>query len=98
MALLEDAEANLSPRMRRLLQSVWQEWRQLETDLDGADAEIERTASADASCQRLRKIPGVKPLASTASTIIQVRCPVSALTRRYGEISQTTPYPNAPPF
>jgi transposase len=66
VALLEDAEANLSPRMRRLLEGVWQEWKQLEADIDGADAEIERIASADANCQRLRKIPGVGPLASTA--------------------------------
>lgn len=66
VALLEDAEVNLSPRMRRLLEGVWQEWKQLEADIDGADAEIERIASSDASCQRLRKIPGVGPLASTA--------------------------------
>ena len=28
VALLEDADANLSPRMRRLLEGVWQEWKQ----------------------------------------------------------------------
>ena len=66
VALLEDAEANLSPRMRRLLEGVWQEWKQLEAQIDEADDEIERIASADANCQRLRKIPGVGPLASTA--------------------------------
>jgi len=48
-ALLEDADANLSPRMRRLLEGVWQEWKQLETHITEADDEIERIASADAS-------------------------------------------------
>jgi transposase len=66
-ALLEDAEANLPPRMRRSLEGVWQEWKQLETHIAEADDEIERIASADASCQRLRQIPGVGPLASTAT-------------------------------
>lgn len=67
VALLEDAEANLSPRMRRLLEGVWQEWKQLEAHIAESDDEIERIASADASCQRLRQIPGVGPLASTAT-------------------------------
>jgi transposase len=66
-ALLEDAEANLTPRMRRLLQRVWQEWKQLETHIAEADDEIERISSSDAACQRLRQIPGVGPLASTAT-------------------------------
>ncbi len=67
VALLEDAEANLSPGMRRLLEGVWEEWKQLETHIADADDEIERFALADASCQRLRQIPGVGPLASTAT-------------------------------
>jgi transposase len=46
---------------------VWQEWKQLEADIDEADDEIERIASADASCQRLLQIPGIGPLASTAT-------------------------------
>jgi transposase len=66
-ALLEDAEANLSPRMRRLLELVWREWKQLEADIEEANDEIERIASADENCQRLRQIPGVGPLASTAT-------------------------------
>ena len=46
---------------------LWQEWKQLEADIAEADDEIERIASADASCQRLRQIPGVGPLVSTAT-------------------------------
>jgi transposase len=66
-ALLEDATANLTPRMRRLLEAVWQEWKQLETHIAEADDEIERIASSNATCQRLRQIPGIGPLASTAT-------------------------------
>jgi transposase len=66
-ALLEDATVNLTPRMRRLLEAVWQEWKQLEIHIAEADDEIECIASNDAACQRLRQIPGVGPLASTAT-------------------------------
>jgi len=42
-AILEDAEQNLSPRMRTLLARVWQEWKQLEIDI--ADARTRLSAS-----------------------------------------------------
>ena len=32
-AILEDAERNISPRMRTLLARVWQEWKQLEIEI-----------------------------------------------------------------
>jgi len=65
-AILEDAEQSLSPRMRNLIARLWQEWKQLETDVENASEEIDRIASQDAACQRLRQIPGVGPLVSTA--------------------------------
>jgi len=65
-AILEDAEQNLSPRMRSLLSRLWQEWKQLESDVENASQEIERIASEDPACRRLRQIPGVGPLVSTA--------------------------------
>ena len=66
-ATLEDAEQNLTPRMRRLLDHLWQEWRQLQTDIEDVSAEIDTIASEDAACCRLRQIPGVGPLVSTAT-------------------------------
>jgi len=30
--VVEDAEQNLSPRLRWLLDRLWQEWKQIETD------------------------------------------------------------------
>jgi transposase len=57
--LLEDADENLTPRMRNLLSRVWQEWKQLQSDIEVVSAEIEAICNADAACQRLRQIPGV---------------------------------------
>src|SRR5271165_831019 len=42
--ILEDAERNISPRMRLLLTQVWQEWKQLEIEIAAASDEIERIA------------------------------------------------------
>ena len=52
--------------MRRLLADVWQEWKQLEADITNISEEIERISKEDEGCQRLRQIPGVGPLVSTA--------------------------------
>jgi len=60
-AILEDAEQNLSPRMRTLLARVWQEWKQLEIDIADASDEIERISNEDAGCKRLRQIPRSRP-------------------------------------
>jgi len=65
--VLEDAEQNITPRMRRLLHRVWQEWKRLEVDITDLSEEIERISNEDAACKRLRQIPGVGPLVSTAT-------------------------------
>jgi len=65
--VLEDADSNLTPRMRTLLERLWVEWRQLESDLAVATADIEQICSEDAACQRLRQIPGVGPLVASAT-------------------------------
>ena len=65
--VLEDAEQNITPRMRMLLHRVWQEWKQLELDITALSDEIERISNEDAGCKRLRQIPGVGPLVSTAT-------------------------------
>src|SRR5512142_1293691 len=64
--VLEDADANLTPRLRRLLNDLWQEWKQLESDIDALGEEMERITASDAACQRLREIPGVGPVVATA--------------------------------
>jgi transposase len=66
-SIVEDAEQNITPRMRMLLDRVWQEWKPLEIDITAVSEEIERISNQDAGCQRLRQIPGVGPLVSTAT-------------------------------
>ena len=66
-SILEDAEQNLSGRMRNLLDHLWQEWRFLNSDIERVSDEIDAIAGEDAACQRLRGIPGVGPLVATAT-------------------------------
>ena len=65
--VLEDAEQKLSPRLRWLLQRLWQEWKQLDVDVETITDEIERVSNEDALCRRLRQIPGFGPLVSSAT-------------------------------
>jgi len=65
--VIEDAEQNLSPRLRWLLQRMWQEWKQVEIDIKAMTDEIERISNENALCRRLRQIPGFGPLVSTAT-------------------------------
>src|SRR6266436_2333816 len=61
--ILENAEEDLTPRMRNLLALLWNEWKGLEQQVNH---EVELIASSDAACLRLRQIPGIGPLVATA--------------------------------
>ena len=65
--VIEDAEQNLSPALRWLLDRLWQEWKQTETEIEAITDEIERISNEDARCRKLRQIPGFGPLVSTAT-------------------------------
>jgi len=64
--ILENAEEDLTPRMRNLLAMLWNEWKDLELQIEEMNDEVERIASSDAACVRLRQIPGIGPLVATA--------------------------------
>jgi len=64
--ILENADANLTPRMRNLISLLWSEWKDLEQQIVTINAEVELIASSDAACLRLRQIPGIGPLIATA--------------------------------
>ena len=66
-AVIEDAEQNLTPRMRWLLQRMAEEWKQMEVDIAAVSDEIDRISQEDALCRRLRQIPGFGPVVSTAT-------------------------------
>ena len=67
LGVIEDAEQNVSLRLRWLLERLWQEWKQVEIDIQAITDEIERISKENALCRRLRQIPGFGPLVSTAT-------------------------------
>jgi transposase len=64
--VLENANENLTPRMRNLVAMLWSEWKDLELQIVELNDEVKRIASTDAACLRLRQIPGIGPLVATA--------------------------------
>jgi transposase len=48
--VIEDAEQNLSSRLRWLLERLWQEWKQVEIDIKAITEEIERISQENALC------------------------------------------------
>jgi transposase len=56
------ADANLTLRMRNLVDLLWSEWKDLEHQIVAMNLEVEQIASSDPACQRLRQIPGIGPL------------------------------------
>jgi transposase len=64
--ILENADEDLTPRMRNLLALLWNEWKELEFQIVQMNDEVEQIASSDPACQRLRQIPGIGPLVATA--------------------------------
>ena len=64
--VLENAESNLTPRMRNLVSLLWSEWKDLQQQIVAMNEEVEQIASSDPACQRLRQIPGIGPLVATA--------------------------------
>jgi transposase len=45
---------------------LWSEWKDLELQIVEMNDEVERIASSDAACRRLRQVPGIGPLVATA--------------------------------
>jgi transposase len=64
--VLENVHENLTPRMRNLIAMLWSEWKDLELQIVEMNDEVERIASSDDACIRLRRIPGIGPLVATA--------------------------------
>ena len=64
--ILENAEADLTPLMRNLIDTLWGEWKTVEQQVEQLNDELERISAADAGCTRIRKIPGIGPVNATA--------------------------------
>lgn len=64
--VLEDATSEFGPAGRALLAELREELVRLDERVTELDARLERAASADARCRRLRSLPGIGPLTATA--------------------------------
>ena len=64
--ILENAEADLTPQMRSLINMLWDEWKLVEEQIKKLDLELEQISVADAGCTQIRQIPGIGPVVATA--------------------------------
>src|SRR6266851_5950340 len=64
--ILENAEADLTPQMRNLIDLLWGEWKTVEQQIEVLSLELERISAADAGCTRIRQIPGIGRIVATA--------------------------------
>src|SRR5450631_3810673 len=64
--ILENAEADLTPQMRNLIDMLWSEWKTVEQQIEELTTQLEQISAADAGCTRIRQIPGIGPLIATA--------------------------------
>ena len=64
--VLENAEADLTPMMRNLIDMLWGEWKQIEQQVEELTDKLEQISASDAGCSRIRKIPGIGPVVATA--------------------------------
>src|ERR1700751_1421630 len=60
--ILENADEDLTPRMRNLVDLLWNEWKTVEVQIEGLSLELERISAADPGCTRIRQIPGIGPI------------------------------------
>jgi transposase len=68
LATLSDpaSGASLSPRMRRLIEDMRTQWRELDRRIDAFDSEFTAHARGDADARHLMTIPGIGVLNATA--------------------------------
>ena len=64
--ILENADADLTPQMRNLIDRLWREWKMVEEQVEVLSSELERISAADAGCTRIRQISGIGPVVATA--------------------------------
>jgi transposase len=64
--ILENADLDLTPQMRDLIDLLWKEWKTVEDQIKRLSLELERISAADAGCTRIRQIPGIGPIVATA--------------------------------
>jgi transposase len=66
MAILQNRQDEISPRMSDLIIGLYEDWIALDERIDAVASEIEKISDKEANCQRLMGVPGIGPLISTA--------------------------------
>lgn len=64
-AILEDAEAELSVRGRRLIDDLREQWLEREQRIKGYDRDLKAIANTNEVCKRLQTSPGTGPIIAT---------------------------------
>ena len=64
--ILENADADLTPQIRNLIDLLWREWTMVEEQIEVLSLELEQISATDAGCTRIRQIPGIGPIVATA--------------------------------
>ena len=65
--ILENADTNLTPRMRKLVSLLWSEWKGLEQQIVAMNLEVERGSPLPITpASGSRSFPGLGPLVATA--------------------------------
>src|ERR1700748_1747456 len=66
LAILENRQDEMSPRMRGLIAGLYEDWLCLDERIETLADEIQTIGENEANCRRLKSIPGIGPLISTA--------------------------------
>lgn len=64
--ILRKRQAEISPRLRALIEDLHEDWQRLDVRIDAITDKIEEAGKQEKSCQKLMTIPGIGPLISTA--------------------------------
>jgi transposase len=66
LAILENRQAEISPRMRSLIVGLYEDWIALNERIETLAGEVDQIGEKEANCCRLISVPGIGPLISTA--------------------------------
>src|ERR1043166_640162 len=65
MAILENRQDDISPRMRSLIAGLYDDWCQLDKRIETITSAIEELSQVEPKCQRLMSVPGIGPIIAT---------------------------------
>jgi transposase len=66
MTILKNRQDEISPRMRGLIAGLYEDWIRLDERIETLAGEIETIGENEVNCRRLKSVPGIGPLISTA--------------------------------